>query len=123
LSTLAASNEDADLRSTRRTSWRRRLERHALRVWTFFGQAPGSLKRHLNTEELIRITLTSALAGGGLFGLVQALASSTETIFPASTDAALAAAVLTVILETLRRLGHGVEARKEPEPTRARSLR
>jgi hypothetical protein len=76
---------------------------------SFLGAAPGALKDHLNTEELTRITLTALTAGGGTLGLLQLLLASVGTIFPAPTDAALAALILTVILESLRRLGHGQE--------------
>jgi hypothetical protein len=51
-------------------------------VCHFFDAAPGALKGHLSTVELVRITLTSMAAGGGILGLFQAV---------------------------LRRLGHGRE--------------
>jgi hypothetical protein len=68
------------------------------------------LRGHLNTEELTRITVAALAAGGGLFGLLQAVVLQIGTIFPAPGDAAFAAVVLTTILEAQRRLGHG-EAR------------
>src|SRR4051794_28890756 len=86
----------------------------ACAVRDFAGTAPNSLKNHLNREELARVTITSLGAGGGLFGLLQAIVLGAGVIFPAPTDAALAAAVLTVILEVIRRLRHG--AHQEPFP-------
>jgi hypothetical protein len=78
-------------------------------VREFLGAAPGALKNHLNTVELTRITLTSLTAAAGTLGLLQAILASIGGIFPAPTDAALAALILTLILESLRRLGHGRE--------------
>ena len=75
----------------------------------FLGAAPGALKNHLNRVELVRITVTALMAGGGTLGFLQAIFLNVGTIFPAPSDAALAAAVLTIILESLRRLGHGHE--------------
>lgn len=84
-----------------------RLMRIYCRVRDFFAEVPGSLKAHLNTQELVRIAVAALSAGGGAFGVLQALLVHAGTIFPAPLDAALAAFVLTTILETLRRLDHG----------------
>jgi hypothetical protein len=81
----------------------------------FFGTAPNSLKSHLNKDELVRITITSLATGGGIFGLLQAIVVSAGVIFPAPTDAALAATILAALLDVLRRLGHG----RVLEPTTA----
>jgi hypothetical protein len=75
----------------------------------FFGAVPGALKGHLNTIELSRITLAALTAGGGILGLLEAILLGAGTIFPAPADAALAALVVTLILESLRRLSHGQE--------------
>jgi cobalamin synthase len=95
------------------------LRKTATKAFTFFEEVPGSLKGHLNQEELVRVSVTALTAGGGLFGLLQALSLSVGSIFPAPSDAALAAALLTAILEILRRLGHGGETSKSPGPPRA----
>ena len=87
-------------------------------VVRFWAEAPGSVKNHLNTDELARIVIASLTAGSGLFGLVQAIASNVGTIFPASGDAALAMIVLSMILESRRRLGQGREL--APDPRRRR---
>ena len=76
-------------------------------VVSFFSAVPGTIKSHLNTEELLRIAVTALTAGGGVFGLLEAVMRSAGLIFPAPSDAALAAAVLTMILESHRRLQHG----------------
>jgi hypothetical protein len=73
----------------------------------FLGPAPGALKDHLNTVELSRIVITSLAAGGSILTLLQAILMNVGTIFPAPTDAALAAVCLTLILEAVRRLNHG----------------
>jgi hypothetical protein len=79
-------------------------------VRDFLGPAPGAIKKHLNTDELTRITLTAVTAGAGTMALLQAILMNVGSIFPALADAALAAVVLTVLLEALRRLGHGQES-------------
>jgi hypothetical protein len=73
----------------------------------FFGAVPGALKDHLSTEELLRISITALMAGGGILGLLQAVLLNVGAIFPAPTDAALAAVIVTFLLECSRRLGHG----------------
>jgi hypothetical protein len=85
----------------------------------FFGPAPATIKKHLNTDELTRITLTALTAGAGTVALLQAILVNVGNIFPAPTDAALAAVVLTFALEALRRLGHG----QEPAPAVAARVR
>jgi hypothetical protein len=75
----------------------------------FFAAVPGALKDHLNTEELIRIAITVATTGGGVFGFLNAVLQHAPVVFPAPADAALATALLAAILEAARRLRHGVE--------------
>ena len=75
----------------------------------FFSEVPGSLKNHLNQDELGRVIIASLTAGGGIFGFLQLLVPEVAKLFPDPADAALAGAVLTLILETRRRLSHGVE--------------
>ena len=65
-----------------KTSWDSRCAPRL--ICRFLAAAPGSIKNHLNTEELARITIASLTAGGGLFGLIQALALNVGSIFPAS---------------------------------------
>jgi hypothetical protein len=72
----------------------------------FFGEVPGALKNHLTASELFRIAVMALAAGGGMFGALQAVVVYVGPIFPAPADAGLASAVLTLILEVLRRLGH-----------------
>ena len=75
----------------------------------FFSAVPGSLKDHLNQDELIRIAVASVSAGGGIFGVLEMILHSAGILFPAPADAALATAILTMILETRRRLSQGTE--------------
>lgn len=76
-------------------------------VADFVGPVPGAIKNHVNVEELARVAITALTSGGGLFGLLSAVALGAGTIFPAAGDSALAGVVLTAILEILRRLNHG----------------
>jgi hypothetical protein len=105
------------------TPSRTRLGKLRDAICRFWAAAPGSIKHHLNTEELARITITSLTAGGGLFGLIEALTLNVGSIFPASGDAALATVLLTMLLEAHRRLGQGQELapqtrRSRPDPAR-----
>ena len=75
----------------------------------FFAAVPGSLMDHLNSEELIRIAITALTAGGGVLGIFEGVLGGVARVFPAPADAALAAALLTAILEVCRRLRHGEE--------------
>jgi hypothetical protein len=86
----------------------------------YFAAAPGTLKNHLNADELARVTVSALAAGGGIFAVLEAIVLHAGTIFPAPTDAALAGVALTLILEALRRLGHGDEppASRRPDPAR-----
>ncbi len=77
------------------------------KVSGFFSAVPGSLKGHLNTTELLRIAITALTAGGGILGILQMVLQNVGMIFPAPSDAALAGAVLTILIESLRRLNHG----------------
>lgn len=92
------------------------------RLSVYLAAAPGAIKSHLNAQELVRITVAAVAAGGGVFGVLQAVVLNAGTIFPAPADAALAAAVLTLILEANRRLGHGEEPAR-PAARRSRFAR
>jgi len=91
-------------------------------VKAFFGPTSTSIEKYLNVPELLRIigtTIIASLAGGLGFApiasaVLSALLSDATTIFPG--DAALATAVLTAVVEIVRRLGHGLPA---PTPTPA----
>lgn len=86
-----------------RSSWRKLFDR----VISFWAEVPGSVKSHLNIEELSRITIAALAAGGGFYGLSQAIMQNLGTIIPAPGDAALAALFMTTIIESFRRLGQG----------------
>ena len=90
----------------------------------FLGAVPGAVRDHINVAEAVRIGVAAALAGGGVYGVLFAeLARLPEIVTPA--DAATAAAVVTLISETLRRLGHGVPLPPNfpPAPPQAQALR
>ncbi len=86
---------------------------------SFFAAVPGSIRSHLNAEEFSRISVTAFSAGGGVFGVLQAVMTNSGSIFPAPADAALAVALLTAVIEIRRRLGQG-QAPPPPTPRRAR---
>jgi hypothetical protein len=91
------------------------------RLGRFFAAVPGAIKDHLNSEELLRVSVAALTAGGGVFAVLQALVLHAGEVFPAPADAALATAVLTLILEARRRLAQGKEpAAACPSPRRAR---
>ena len=80
------------------------------RLSEYLAAVPGSLRGHLNADELARVALLAVTGGSGVFGVLNAIAISAGQIFPAPADSALAVAVFAVILECRRRLDHGQEA-------------
>ena len=87
----------------------------------FFKAAPDSLRDHLNRDEIVRVCLTALTTGGGIYGLLEGIMRSAGHVFPASSDAALAAVVFATILDSRRRLGHGTTPeRTERFPGRPR---
>ena len=76
----------------------------------FLCSVPGSLKNHLSIpEELIRISITAATAGGGFFEVLQAIIPGDGTIFPPQGDSARRRGADGRSWKPLRRLGHGRE--------------
>jgi hypothetical protein len=76
----------------------------------FFAAVDGSIKGLIVPEELYRAILTSLSSGssaGVVILLIQAVATHASTIFPNATVASLATALLTLILDLLRRQGQG----------------
>lgn len=84
------------------------------RLKKYFAEVPGSIRGFLNVNELVRVLMTSIVSGGGVLAVLQALAASAGTIFPAAQDAALAALLLTSLLEVTRRLQQGVSLHDVP---------
>ena len=86
----------------------------------FFAHAEGSTKGLLSPEELYRSILTS-LGSGSTIGVVmlllQSLMSNASTIFPNPTVASLATALLTLVLDLLRRQSQGDKPAPTPTPT------
>ena len=87
-------------------------------ILSFLGTAPDALKGHLNLAELIRIAVTTAVAGGGAYEVFRALAESIDA-WVAPGDVGLATAVCVLVLEVWRRLGQGdrvVDTNQFPHP-------
>src|SRR5262249_21177905 len=89
----------------------------------FFAEVPGAIKGHLNIVEPIRIAVMALAAGGGIFGLLQAIELNVGQIFPAPADAGLASAVLTLLLDVPRRPAQGPHAPSPGRPKCAPSRR
>lgn len=75
-------------------------------ILKFLGQVPTAVKDHINVQEAVRIAVAAVLAGGGAGGVAFALVSHLPDIVTAG-DLTLATALVTVVVETLRRLGQG----------------
>jgi hypothetical protein len=80
-------------------------------VFRFCEVVPGTKKAQLTLDEVVRIAVSTVSAAGGLFGVLKFLEWNLGPIFPAPIDAAMACAVLTLILETCRRLDQGEDVR------------
>ena len=93
-------------------SLRVHLAKLFLLIRQFLGSVPGAIRGHLNALELIRVVVTALVAGGGVAGVLQALLAAVGTVFIGPGDAAVATTVITLVLEVVRRLGHG-----QPVPT------
>jgi len=89
------------------------------RFSAFIEAVPNSIRGHLNSEELIRAVIVALTSGGGVFGLLNAIAYRAGEIFPSPADAALAVAVFSLITESRRRLDHGVDPPRLPTRNRA----
>ena len=85
----------------------------------FFAKTDGAFKGVLNPEELYRSILTS-LGSGTTVGIamvfLQAILSHVGSIFPNPTVASLASALLTLVLDLLRRQNQGTTPSPAPNP-------
>jgi hypothetical protein len=85
----------------------------------FFASAPNSIRGALVPEELLRSIMT-ALGSGSLLGLLllalQAVLNNAAAIFPNPIVASLAIAILTIVVDQVRRLEHGVAPTPTPPP-------
>jgi len=72
----------------------------------FIGPVPGAIAKHLNVQELVRIVVTTITSTGSAAAILPALLAHVG-LFVAAPDVAFASALLTVIVEIVRRLGHG----------------
>ena len=79
----------------------------------YFSAVPGSIRGFINPRELHRSILT-ALGSGSLLGvlilILQSVLAHASSIFPDAGTASLAAIVLTLVLDLLRRQGQGQPA-------------
>ena len=88
---------------------------HAIRAW--FAPVIGSIKGHINHEELIRAIATGLASGGGITAFLFSAHTSVDAIFPDPADQSLIKALLGVAIgllslygEVRRRMGHGKES-------------
>jgi hypothetical protein len=100
----------------------RRKKRWKLPPWLrWFGPAVDSVKGHVNAHELHRSFFLAVATGGGIDGFLLAI----QRDLPRWIDrdsVAIGGAILTLILEVRRRLGHGQEILgqgpfRPPEPS------
>lgn len=82
----------------------------------FVGPGPDSLRGHLNLGELLKVVAAAALAGYGLPEVLAAVLADLPRIV-APDHLALATAILTAILETVRRLRQGRTPPPPPPPS------
>jgi hypothetical protein len=89
------------------------------KILAFFSAAEGSAKGTLNAEELYRAIFTALGSGtsvGALLMGLQAVVSNASLIFPNPTVAALATALLTLVIDCLRRQSQGTPPSPTPSP-------
>jgi hypothetical protein len=75
----------------------------------FLGSVPGSVKGYLNVQELLRVAVAAAVAGGGAWGAAAAIVADLPQIMTPQ-DLGLATSAVMLLVEVLRRLGHGAQA-------------
>lgn len=91
----------------------------ARQIADFLGAVPGAIRSHLNTAELARIAAAALLSGGGVWGVLEALAKSLPQ-WVAPADVGLATGGFILLLEVARRLGHGDEVEPPARLSHAR---
>ena len=64
-----------------------RVGRAWIKLTDFIAEAPGSLRGHLNVEELARVAISALAGGGGVFGILNLIVVYAGLIFPAPADA------------------------------------
>ena len=84
----------------------------------FLGPVTNSIKGSVNTAEILRVTLTALVSGGGVLGVLAAYQGDLSTILTSPTPVSLAVAgyVLTFVTDLVRRLNHGTDPHPCPCP-------
>ena len=79
------------------------------KIIAFFGPVANSIKGSVNTAEILRVTLTALVSGGGVLGVLAAYQGDLSTILTSPTPVSLAVAgyALTFVTDLVRRLNHG----------------
>ena len=79
------------------------------KILAFFGPVATSIKGSVNTAEILRVTLTALVSGGGVLGVLTAYQGDLSVILTSPTPVSLALAgyALTFVIDLVRRLNHG----------------
>ena len=87
------------------------------KILAFFGPVANSIKGSVNTAEIVRVTLTALVSGGGVLGVLTAYQGDLSVILTSPTPVSLALAgyALTFVIDLARRLNHGTRPRR-PRP-------
>ena len=86
------------------------------KILAFFGPVASSIKGSVNTAEILRVTLTALVSGGGVLGVLAAYQGDLSVILTSPTPVSLALAgyALTFVTDLVRRLNHGTDSRPGP---------
>ena len=81
------------------------------KILAFFGPVANSIKGSVNTAEILRVTLTALVSGGGVLGVLAAYQGDLSAILTSPTPVSLALAgyALTFVTDLVRRLNHGTD--------------
>src|ERR1700722_2430569 len=91
------------------------------KILAFFGPVASSIKGSVNTAEILRVTLTALVSGGGVLGVLAAYQGDLSVILTSPTPVSLALAgyALTFVTDLVRRLNHGTTPTPAPAPAPA----
>ena len=87
----------------------------------FLSAVEGSVQGQLNANELFRSIVTSLSAGTGmglLLTILQLILSNVATIFPNPPVATLATALITLVIDLIRRQNQGSTPTPTPAPAK-----
>jgi hypothetical protein len=82
------------------------------KIVALLGPAANSIKGHVNTKELLRVTITALISGGGLLGVLTAYSGDLSSLVIGVTPPVLSIIgfILTFVIDLVRRLNHGAPA-------------